>query len=168
MPTTVYGGGGQDGFDLNAGKQITTTLEAVPAKPSYGLGDGTYGMYGETDNQIAFGIANAKQATMDASWIIRSQSSPEPGLRKATASDTVPNICPRTNDTNSGIGSQAVDNISIIAGGLEGVRVEDPADLTAAETSLWVYDDDNGQIEQVTVGAADSGGSGFKYLRIAN
>lgn len=39
---------------------------------------------------------------------------------------------------------------------------------TAGETRFWVYDVDNGQLEKVTVGAADSGGSGFKLLRIPN
>jgi hypothetical protein len=38
----------------------------------------------------------------------------------------------------------------------------------AASTALWVFDVDNNTIEQVTVGAADSGGAGFKLLRIAN
>jgi hypothetical protein len=39
---------------------------------------------------------------------------------------------------------------------------------TAGETGLWLWDADNGQLERVTVGAADSGGAGFKVLRIAN
>jgi len=39
---------------------------------------------------------------------------------------------------------------------------------SATETALWVYDFDNATVERVTVGAADSGGSGFKLLRIPN
>lgn len=39
---------------------------------------------------------------------------------------------------------------------------------TAGETGLWIWDADNGNLERVTVGAADSGGAGFKLLRIAN
>tara|TARA_R100001244_G_scaffold132394_1_gene108857 strand:- start:5873 stop:7678 length:1806 start_codon:yes stop_codon:yes gene_type:complete len=38
----------------------------------------------------------------------------------------------------------------------------------AGDTRLLVYDIDNGQLERVSVGAADSGGVGFKLLRIAN
>ena len=38
----------------------------------------------------------------------------------------------------------------------------------AGETGLWLWDADNGQLERVKVGAADSGGAGFKVLRIAN
>jgi hypothetical protein len=40
--------------------------------------------------------------------------------------------------------------------------------IIATHTRLLVYDVDNGQIERVTVGAADSGGVGFKLLRIPN
>lgn len=39
---------------------------------------------------------------------------------------------------------------------------------TAGNTRLFVYDVDNATLERVTVGAADSGGSGFKLLRIPN
>ena len=39
---------------------------------------------------------------------------------------------------------------------------------TAGETRFLLYDVDNGTLERVTVGAADSGGAGFKVLRIPN
>lgn len=38
----------------------------------------------------------------------------------------------------------------------------------AGQTRFILYDVDNGQMERVTVGAADSGGAGFKVLRIPN
>lgn len=52
------------------------------------------------------------------------------------------------------------------ANGVDGIEVE--YTTTAGETRLKVYDVDNGQLETVTVGAADSGGSGYKVLRIPN
>jgi hypothetical protein len=39
---------------------------------------------------------------------------------------------------------------------------------TARDTALMVYDVDNNTLERVTVGIADSGGAGFKLLRIPN
>lgn len=39
---------------------------------------------------------------------------------------------------------------------------------SAGQTAFYIFDYDNNQIEQVTVGAADSGGAGYKVLRIAN
>jgi hypothetical protein len=41
-------------------------------------------------------------------------------------------------------------------------------DNTSGNTRLLLYDVDNGQLERVTVGIADSGGAGFKLLRIPN
>jgi hypothetical protein len=39
---------------------------------------------------------------------------------------------------------------------------------TAGQTRFLIYDVDNATLERVTVGAADSGGTGFKVLRIPN
>ncbi len=38
----------------------------------------------------------------------------------------------------------------------------------ATETSMLLFDFDNNTVERVTVGAANSGGAGFKVLRIPN
>jgi hypothetical protein len=48
----------------------------------------------------------------------------------------------------------------------ERLRVDNTA--TAGNTSLLLYDVDNATMERVTVGIADSGGVGFKVLRIPN
>ena len=48
----------------------------------------------------------------------------------------------------------------------ESLRVD--ASVTAGQTRLLVYDVDNATLERVTVGAAGSGGAGFKVLRIPN
>lgn len=42
------------------------------------------------------------------------------------------------------------------------------SNATAAETRMLLYDVDNATLERVSVGAADSGGVGFKVLRIPN
>lgn len=42
------------------------------------------------------------------------------------------------------------------------------SNATAGNTRLLIWDVDNNQIERVSVGANDSGGAGFKLLRIAN
>jgi len=85
---------------------------------------------------------------------------------EASNDATAPTL--RFGSGDAGMYQPAIGNISIAAGGAEALRAEDPADLAATETSLWLYDDDNGTMEQVTVGAADSGGTNFKVLRIPN
>lgn len=52
------------------------------------------------------------------------------------------------------------------AGGVENAKVDTNA--VAGNTRLMIYDVDNGTLERVSVGAADSGGAGFKVLRIPN
>lgn len=48
-------------------------------------------------------------------------------------------------------------------------EVAEARDTTVAgETNLLVFDVDNAIVERVTVGAANSGGAGFKLLRIPN
>lgn len=56
--------------------------------------------------------------------------------------------------------------ISNSAGEVDAAQFDD--DATAGNTRLLLYDVDNGQLERVSVGIADSGGVGFKLLRIAN
>lgn len=69
-------------------------------------------------------------------------------------------------DTNTGMFSGAADTVGISVGGTEALRVDITA--TALDTALMIYDTDNATLERVTVGAADSGGAGFKVLRIPN
>lgn len=56
--------------------------------------------------------------------------------------------------------------ISGSGGEVDAAKFDD--DATAGNTRLLLYDVDNGQLERVSVGIADSGGIGFKLLRIAN
>lgn len=49
-----------------------------------------------------------------------------------------------------------------------GDRVQFDNTATAGQTALLLWDVDNATLERVTVGAADSGGTGYKVLRIPN
>ena len=89
-------------------------------------------------------------------------------IMNEAATSTNPTLIPNRAHTNTGIGTAGGDALSLITGGIETIRTEDPADLAATETSMWLYDKDNDTLQQVTVGADDSGGAGFKLLRITN
>lgn len=56
--------------------------------------------------------------------------------------------------------------ISGSGGEVDAAKFDD--DATAGNTRFLLYDVDNGQLERVSVGIADSGGAGFKVLRIPN
>ena len=49
---------------------------------------------------------------------------------------------------------------------VEAFRIDETS--TAGETRMLVYDVDNATLERVSVGSADSGGAGYKVLRIPN
>lgn len=81
---------------------------------------------------------------------------------------------------NSGVGAMVVSSAGLsqmrisgngstyIDGSGFGAGIQVDASAVAGNTRLLVYDVDNGALERVTVGAADSGGVGFKVLRIPN
>ena len=86
-------------------------------------------------------------------------------LINAAASATVP-IFAKSNDSDTGWGSAGDDIFSGIAGGVEAIRFD--ADTTAGNTRFMLRDNDTGALVRVSVGAADSGGTGYKLLRIPN
>lgn len=61
----------------------------------------------------------------------------------------------------------SIDDVSLYTGASVQVFKLD-TNNTAGNTRMFVYDVDNATLERVSVGAADSGGAGYKVLRIAN
>ena len=69
-------------------------------------------------------------------------------------------------DTDTGMYNGGNPNrLSFTLGGVESTRMEAGG---ASTTRFWLYDETNGGLKQVQVGAADSGGSGFRMLRVVN
>lgn len=67
-------------------------------------------------------------------------------------------------NVTTGITGESQIDISI--GGTVMATIDE--DSTAGNTRFLIYDVDNGTLERVSVGVADSGGVGFKLLRIPN
>lgn len=65
-------------------------------------------------------------------------------------------------DLNNASGNE----LRVFSGSRQTIGADDTG--TAGNTALKVYDVDNATLERVTVGAADSGGTGYKVLRIPN
>ncbi len=64
------------------------------------------------------------------------------------------------------VGSITGHDVEVIVNDVAMAQFDDSA--TATHTRFLIYDVDNGTLERVTVGAADSGGANFKVLRIPN
>lgn len=71
-------------------------------------------------------------------------------------------------DVTSGGEDFQLDMRVMVAGATAAVVGRFDASVTAGETRFMIYDVDNGTLERVSVGAADSGGAGYKVLRIPN
>lgn len=154
---------------LNDDGKIRLPIETPPpsVNPTLSFGAGASGIYAQSETEMRIStnsiarwriLGNLIQGIVAGSALIQN----------LTATDIRPTLCPSANNPQCGIGRIGTDQLSIICNFLETGRFENRSTLAASETSLWLYDDDNGSMEQVTVGAADSGGVGFKLLRIAN
>lgn len=64
------------------------------------------------------------------------------------------------------VSASSGQQVQMVVNGVEVGRFDGSA--VATQTRFMVYDVDNATLERVTVGAADSGGVGFKVLRIPN
>ncbi len=71
-----------------------------------------------------------------------------------------------SSDLDTGVHRPSANTVGFSAGGVASIQADD--DATARNTRMLVYDVDNATLERVTVGAAESGGVGFKVLRIPN
>ena len=127
--------------------------------------DGDTGIHEDGDDVLRFIINGLNEVIIDSSGIVSSNTVGF-GCYNETPSATNPVLIPRRNFATTGIGSNASNEISLICQANEVARFDTNA--TAAETRFMIYDVDNATLERVSVGAADSGGSGFKVLRIPN
>ncbi len=91
-----------------------------------------------------------------------------PVVKNEGATATNPVFCCNQADPDTGLTRSGVNQSSIVNGGVEAFRLRATTAFIAGNTNMFLWDYDNGQLEIVSVGAADSGGVGFKLLRIAN
>ena len=105
-----------------AGKHLVLPLHNDAVTPTLAFGDGGDGLYSTTDGSLAFannGVATwGVTATYLGTVVVDA-----PRLLKKIASNVVPTFIPRANDDNTGIGRAADDQLSLIAGGFEGLRI---------------------------------------------
>ena len=88
------------------------------------LGDGDTGMYERAANVLRFNIGGS--GLLDFTSIsVRGASIGSFGLRNESASVTNPTVLPHYNDLDTGIGGNLDDQLSLIAGGIEGIRIDE-------------------------------------------
>lgn len=107
------------------------------ASPTIAFGNGDTGFYESTDGTIAIAIEGNSRYVFNNTYMGIGGWA---GLLYAGATNTVPNIVPQTSDADTGIGRAAADQLSLIAGGVEALRlIEDTTiELRIAKNDSWL------------------------------
>jgi hypothetical protein len=125
--------GGVQAINIDASSNVTLDVSTAQlrlpsfndaATPTLAFGDGNTGFYEITDNDIGFSSNGALKWQLTGSYFGNSNLGGG-GIFKTSSTATQPSLMPRLSDTNTGIGGLNADTLSLIAGGLEGVRVSE-------------------------------------------
>ena len=107
------------------GKLTVDGSLSIPITSDIIFGDGDTKIYEYVDDTLHFKLANIDRWIFSGSVFYASAG--RCGMRDILASSTVPNILPSADDSDTGLGSSALDNLSLITGGVEGIRVSETA-----------------------------------------
>ncbi len=105
-----------------AGTQMLLPLEADPLTPTLAFGDADTGFYESADDTLSVSIGGSQRWN----WAVSNFEGAAingPALINTGASATQPTVVPIKSDTNTGIGSNSADQLSLIAGSIEMLRL---------------------------------------------
>jgi len=91
--------------------------------PTLAFGDGDSGLYESADDTVIMGIAGIARAYFSASGIQVGSA----GIATSTPTATVPNLRPRVDDTDTGIGWVSADILTLIVGGQTALTIPETA-----------------------------------------
>jgi hypothetical protein len=125
--TLIAGGITIAEFFENAGdpQLILPLNNGSEAAPALAFGDGQDGIFSGVDGELSFTLDGTTRWKMVPNFDSALVNGPV--IIRTATSDTIPNLTPRRLDTDTGIGSAAADQLSLIAGGVEGIRVTEAA-----------------------------------------
>ncbi len=147
---------GDTNFQFN-GSQLLL-LDGTAAAPSYSwVSDPDTGVYRFSTNRLGFAAGGAAIAVMNSSEFSGVVAG-GPALRlNAAASSTVPVLIPNvTTDSDTGIGWNAADQLSLVAGGVEMARF---VEAVGIEQTLILNNDNTGLPDLAALGDPDTGWS---------
>ncbi len=127
-----------------SGQHVFLPLEDDPTTPTLSFGDSDTGMYGFADNVIRVSVAGTAEAAF-TSGAFQGVSN-GPAMYWEVPSATNPTLLPSAGDPDTGIGQNAADNISLITGGAEAVRINSEqniefmtGNLTFGNTQAFIF-----------------------------
>lgn len=104
---------------------VDQSVTGTASNPSLAFGDGDAGFYESSDDQLRVSLVGAdKYAFLTSGFTMQGGSSTGYWeLLYETSSSSNPNIIPSKADLNTGIGQAGADALSLISGGVEGLRI---------------------------------------------
>ena len=127
--------GGNFGIGLSGATEKVDALGNIKASGIFLAGDGTpaapaysftnspiTGLHSPATNELGIAVNGA------ARWLLsfgtfKGVITNGPAILNIASTATIPNLLPRSNDGNTGVGSNGADQLSLIAGGVEGLRI---------------------------------------------
>ena len=128
------------------------------SKPSLKLGVGENGFYIPASNQIGVALAGAINYKFTATDL-QANDGAGPSMINEAATATNPTFAPNRTDLDTGLGWAAADQLSLIAGGVEGMRIVESGGVIRTELGLEVGSGDTNYV--LHAGTAVAGG-GFR------
>ena len=113
-----------DNATLATGRRLILPQDDDAATPSLAFGDGDSGFYESADDTIRVSLFGSAKYRFESGGFV-GENANSFSCRNQTPSSTVPSLVPNKTDTNTGIGRAAIDQLSLIAGGVEGARIEE-------------------------------------------
>ena len=121
--------------DANAGTKrwllqgINLIQKNDVTSPALSFGDENTGFMEISDNVLNLIISGGQSAKFQSGWCILGINTGSGGLANVVASATVPSFVPDSGDNDTGIGQAGDDQLSLIAGGVEGIRVSNDSGI---------------------------------------
>ncbi len=162
LPSLTIKSGGD--ITLSGTSQLLLPQNNDAANPTIMFGTGC-GLYGITNTQLGFssnGLGRFKLNGTDFEGLNVSA----PRLQNATPTSTNPNFHPNKSDDDTGYTWVEEDKLGITSGGTSTHHFYFPS--TGSETGFVLYDLVTGGTQTVTTGLTNTGGAGFRALRVPN
>ena len=141
-----------DNINTTKPLKLTRTPGANNTNPTLAFGDGNTGFYERSDNDLRVTVGGVNYWEFSANCM-GNVSEGKAHFNSETATATNPSVIPWRNDSDTGIGRASANNLSLIAGGTETLRLgSNLATFNVGNSGATVFDvqGSNGQLFSVT------------------
>ena len=118
-----------------SGSSLALPLHGDAITPTLSFGDGDTGLYENSDDALDISIAGSRTYEFTAAGFLGIAAGAYK-LINVLSSDTVPTVCPNRGDEDTGLGRAGADQLSLIAGGVEGLRLTESGSAVAISGAI--------------------------------